>query len=284
MAKKKIVRSAKKVSLVESLKKTMTYKLDEETKQLLFANSEIKEEDSSRLQTLFESAVNAKVKETTKAVSGVYKKAFGKQLAEARGRLTKKISAYLEDIVEEWYDKNQVKLKRSFVDKRNAQIVESIQRAYGANFVKLPERNGDILRAVVHKATAQKKRLVESNDRANRLQNKINGMKCERSFARASFGLADTEVEKLLKLVEHIDISNPKKFGVKVREIRESVFPSKVQTKAKVGKKVMTESKLFAVPTRKTKSLTESKGTPETSQKLEAIDPIKAASRVLGRK
>lgn len=288
MAKKIITKKVSKTkpsSLVESLKNSMTYTLDEETRKLLFANSEITEEEGNRVATLFESAVNAKVKETTAAVSNVYKRAFGRRLNEHKAFITEKVSGYLESVVNEWYEKNKVKVGNSFVAKRNAAIVEQIQQSFGANFAKLPERHGDVLKAVVRKAVATKSALITEQKAHRALRTRYNGQICEQKFARLAAGLADTDVEKFLKLVEHLDINKPKEFGRKAREIRESVFQSKKKPSNKASKKSVVESKNLNDASKKV--LSEGRNSPEKTEKPEAkvaYDPIAAASRILGKK
>ncbi len=252
--------------VVEGLKSVLDYKISEDTRKILTGSSELSESDASGLVTLFESAVRATVLKSSKEISKVYRSAFKRQLAESQAKTVKNVSAYLETVVDEWLKENAVPLARSIADKRNALIVKGIQESMTRNYVPTRGSSADVLKAVVKKAVGFRKTALEESKHRKMLEMKLKGMKCEQIFGSLSEGLAKSEIEKFMQLVEGLNVSNVAEFRKRATEIRKLAFQNKPMTEKKV-----------APPASKT-VVKESKG----SVLGKYLDPIQEAARILG--
>jgi hypothetical protein len=76
--------------------------VDEHVDALIAGQDDLSEEFKSKAATIFESAVNSKVKEIAESMEVEVKETYEQDIAKAKEELTEKVDSYLSYIVEEW--------------------------------------------------------------------------------------------------------------------------------------------------------------------------------------
>jgi HAMP domain-containing protein len=241
------------------------YQIDEESKAVLVGSGEITEERAGELVTVFEAAVNLKFKELTEELKGKYEAKLTEEVGAVRQELTEQISSYLQTVVvEEWFNKNEVALAANAKAENDAKLVESIVHLLKEGFVEVPAERKDLVESLGTELENMKTELGEAANTIKALTDQINGSKCDATFKSASAGLAESDVERFMSLVEDLAIDDPEVFEEKVLTIKKNFFDKK-STKAEPAKEVKEGAEVApAAPVKDTK------------------DPIKGALRVLG--
>lgn len=219
---------------LKSMKIDSTYKIDSETKEALIqtAGAEITEAAANKMVTIFESAVNAKVKQMMPAVVKLHENAMIKKFGAVRKELQENISNYLGYVVEEWFDTNKQSVAESLRAERDSTLVNKIAQVMEKHWVSMPKRKSIVegMAKNVKKLEEQVEKTVASE---MKLKNKINGLRCEKIFNRLAEGLAQTDAEKFMTLVESFSISDVKEFESKASLVKKTYF----------GKKKVSETK-----------------------------------------
>lgn len=190
----------------------------------LFENVELPAEFKEKTATLFEAAVDEKVK----ADLAILQEAFDAKLATSTETLVAESVAAIDAVVEstilEWAKENAVPLDSQI----KAQIAESFLSGLKGIFEKADiELSGDTagvaiqeLReqnaTLVKESTDAKVALVEAND-------KLVAIKVKEIIEEMTKGLADTQLHRVTKLCEAFDFKGEDDFKAKVALVVEAV-------------------------------------------------------------
>ena len=79
---------------------------------LVAGQDDLSEEFKTKAATVFESAVNSKVKEIAEQMEADVQTNYEQDIAKAKEELTEKVDAYLSYVVEEWMKENEIALER----------------------------------------------------------------------------------------------------------------------------------------------------------------------------
>jgi uncharacterized protein YbcI len=227
------------------------YKVEKELKEELrkILGAELTESDGDKVSVLFESAVNAKLNKLLPAVAKQFNTQVAARVVEIKEELTDNISDYLSYVVEQWFDENKQAITTGLKAARDNTLIEELQKVFATHLVSVPNKGENLVESLEKKLKKAERQLSESQDNNIALKNRVAGLKCERVFEDLSEGLAATEAEKFMTLVEDLEVNDPKDFETKAKIIRDAHFPkaktlaeSKVDAKAAAGK-VLTESK-----------------------------------------
>lgn len=238
------------------------YTMDQEAIDALGSIGELTESDTNNLRTLFEAAVNSKVKNLTEEISGKYETRLNELVEEVKEKVVDQVSDYLEVVVDEWAESNEIQITESIQNEKNAQLVEEIVKVLQSGYITVPDERKDLLKELSEEVKSLRDKLESEENQNVSLQLNIKGMKCKNVFNDLSEGLAETEKEKFMSLVEDLEINDVEIFEEKAKVIRGSFFKSTPEP----SKEVKEENTPAAKPN----------GTGQS------YDRIKAASRILG--
>jgi hypothetical protein len=89
----------------------------------LVKDEDLSEEFKSKAATIFEAAVNSKVKEAKKKMMAGYEEKLKEESEKAKGELVEKVDSYLAYVVEEWMKENELALERGI----KGEIAEEVE-------------------------------------------------------------------------------------------------------------------------------------------------------------
>ena len=230
------VKSDKKDEKESYSMKKASYKMNKEETQehvnaLIAGQDDLSEEFKEKAATVFESAVNSKVKEIAESMEADVKETYEQDVAKHKEELTEKVDSYLAYVVEEWMKENEIALERGIKGEIAEDFITGLKKLFAEHYIDVPDERYNVLEDQAAKIESLEKKLNEQIEKNVEL-NKDNAVKTRKEImSEASNGLADTAKEKFAKLVEEIEWSDADSFKTKCETIKESYFGIKEEVK-----------------------------------------------------
>jgi len=196
----------------------------------LIKDEDLSENFKNKAATIFEAAVNAKVKEQKEKIQAAYDEKLQEDIESQKGELVTKVDSYLNYVVEEWMKENSIAIERGIKGEIAEDFISGLKKLFEDHYIDVPDEKYNVLEDQASKIEELEKKLNEQVDK-NVEQNKAMGeVKRQNIIDEASKDLADTAKEKFNKLAEEVEYSSEKDFTTKIDTIKESYFGKKVET------------------------------------------------------
>merc|ERR1711907_108756 len=223
-----------KAGYMKSSYKMKKEEVDEHMNALVVGQDDLSEEFKTKAATVFESAVNSKVKEIAETMDADYNNKLEQESAKAKEELTEKVDSYLSYVVEEWMKENEIALERGIKGEIAEDFISGLKKLFSEHYIDVPDEKYDVLEAQATKIEDLEKKLNEQIEK-NVALNKDNAEKSRKEImAEVASDLADTAKEKFAKLAEEIEWSDADSFKQKCETIKESYFGKKEEVKDKL--------------------------------------------------
>jgi len=216
--------------------KSASYKMkkeevDEHMQAMVAGQDDLSEEFKTKAATVFESAVNSKVKEIAEEIEADVKTNYEQDVAKHKEELTEKVDSYLSYVVEEWMKENEIALERGIKGEIAEDFISGLKKLFAEHYIDVPDEKYDVLEEQASKIEDLEKKLNEQIEKNVEL-NKDNAEKSRKEImAEAASDLADTQKEKFAKLAEEIEWTDAESFKQKCETIKESYFGAKEEVK-----------------------------------------------------
>jgi hypothetical protein len=227
----------KEGELPDALKKAIAKKKGEEevTKEeveidmtddinALVADEDLSEEFKAKAKTIFESAVQAKVKEQMTEVEAKLEEETTQKIEEIKDDLTEKVDSYLNYVSESWVEDNELAIERGLKSELTEDFINGLKKLFEEHYVEVPEDKFDVVEELANRLDEMEDKLNEEVASNIGAQQVIEELQREKIISEASKDLADTQVEKLKALTEDVDFDGTEAFVEKVSTLKESYF------------------------------------------------------------
>ena len=223
-----------KAGYMKSSYKMKKEEVDEHMDALVAGQDDLSEEFKTKAATVFESAVNSKVKEIAEAMEADVQTNYEQDVAKAKEELTEKVDSYLSYVVEEWMKENEIALERGIKGEIAEDFISGLKKLFAEHYIDVPDEKYNVLEDQASKIEELEKKLNEQIEKNVEL-NKDNAEKSRKEImAEVAGDLADTAKEKFAKLAEEIEWSDAESFKKKCETIKESYFGKKEEVKDKL--------------------------------------------------
>ena len=226
----------KEMSHEDEKKKDMKEESDEDTidvsadVEALTKDEDLSEDFKAKAATIFEAAVNSKVKEAKMKLKAGYEEKLKEELDTTKAELVEKVDSYLNYVVEEWMQENKIAIERGIKGEIAEDFISGLKKLFEDHYIDVPDEKYNVLEDQASKIEDLEKKLNEQIEK-NVEQNKAIGqLKRQDIIDEASKDLADTAKEKFNKLAEEVEFSNEGDFKTKVSTIKESYFGAKKES------------------------------------------------------
>ena len=200
----------------------------------LVKDEDLSEEFKTKAATIFEAALNAKVKEAKKKMHAGYEEKLKTESEKAKGELVEKVDSYLAYVVEEWMKENELALERGIKGEIAEDFISGMKKLFEEHYISVPDEKYDVLEDQASKIDSLEKKLNEEIEKNVELT-KSNSEKTKTQIvAEMSEDLADTAKEKFNKLAEEVEYSNETDFRAKVTTVKESYFGAKKEVSSDI--------------------------------------------------
>ena len=223
-----------KAGYMSSNYKMKKEEVDEHMDALVAGQDDLSEEFKTKAATVFESAVNSKVKEIAETMEADVQTSYEQDIAKAKEELTEKVDSYLSYVVEEWMKENEIALERGIKGEIAEDFISGLKKLFAEHYIDVPDEKYNVLEDQASKIEDLEKKLNEQIEKNVEL-NKDNAEKSRKEImAEVAGDLADTAKEKFAKLAEEIEWSDADSFKQKCETIKESYFGKKEEVKDKL--------------------------------------------------
>ena len=223
-----------KAGYMKSSYKMKKEEVDEHMDALVAGQDDLSEEFKTKAATVFESAVNSKVKEIAEAMEADVQTNYEQDIAKAKEELTEKVDSYLSYVVEEWMKENEIALERGIKGEIAEDFISGLKKLFAEHYIDVQDEKYNVLEDQASKIEDLEKKLNEQIEKNVEL-NKDNAEKSRKEImSEVASDLADTAKEKFAKLAEEIEWSDADSFKQKCETIKESYFGKKEEVKDKL--------------------------------------------------
>jgi hypothetical protein len=218
---------------------SVTQKIDLGT---LFEGEEFSEEFKSKAGELFEAAVEARIKQEVARIEEEVSQRSVTESAELKEGLVDKVDGYLDYVVEQWMQKNELALDRGIKVEIFESFVSGMKDLFETHYIDVPEEKFDLMESVDAKAKTLEEQVDFLTAQNVELQQKFKTVAKEKQIEEACKELTDLEAERFKQLSEELAYDDEESFGKKLELVKENYISKSKQAKSVIVDSVVTDS------------------------------------------
>ena len=208
----------------------------------LLGGEELSEEFKEKAKTIFEAALNSKIKEIQDTLEIQYEQKLNEEKEELKVSLQERVDSYLEYVAEEWMTENQLAIEHGLKTEMTESFLSGMKGLFEEHYVTIPEDKYDVLESMVEKLDDMETKLNEQIDKNIGLNKRLGESVATGILESVSDGLAATQKEKLASLAESVEFESEQKYREKLEVLKESYFARTTNESAKKISKAQTLS------------------------------------------
>ena len=208
----------------------------------LLGGEELSEEFKEKAKTIFEAALNSKIKEIQDTLEIQYEQKLNEEKEELKVSLQERVDSYLEYVAEEWMTENQLAVEHGLKTEMTESFLSGMKDLFEEHYVTIPEDKYDVLESMVEKLDDMETKLNEQIDKNIGLNKRLGESVASGILESVSDGLAATQKEKLASLAESVEFESEEKYREKLGVLKESYFARTTNESAKEVAKAQTLS------------------------------------------
>jgi hypothetical protein len=218
----------------ESAIAEMKAQMKEDVASLFADDSNISEDFKTKAATIFEARVFDRVAQIQEQMEAEYAGMLAEALEEIKSELTEKVDDYLNYVVEQWMEENEIAIESGLRSEITEDFIAGLRNLFAENYINVPEDKVDLVEELAAKVEDLETKLNEEIETNIEYKKALTEAFKEQLTVGVCEGLTATQVEKLKSLAESVDFSTEEEFVEKLETLRENYFPSGIQ-KAKVS-------------------------------------------------
>ena len=203
----------------------MKAELTKDVENLFASEVDLSEDFKNKAASLFEAVVTARVSHEVEKMQDVLAEEAAQAVLNIHEEMVLNIDAYLSYVAEQWLASNEVAIETGLRAEVTEDFIAGLKVLFKEHYIEVPEEKYDVLGDMQNQIDELTTQVNESLAAAIELNTELNESKLEVAFSRATSDLAQTEVEKLRKLVEEVEFGNEELFEQKISVIKNNYFP-----------------------------------------------------------
>ena len=210
-----------------SEEETVEYSVEDDINALV-EGEELSEEFREKAATIFEAAINSKVKGIKEELTASYEEKLVEEVASIKEELKDRVDSYLEYVADEWIAENQLAVESGLKEEMTESFISGMKSLFEEHYVTIPEEKYDVIESMVDKLDEMEGKLNEQIEKNVALNKRLAESVSDVVFAEVTDGLAQTQKDKLAGLVENVEFESETAYREKLETLKESYFPTKV--------------------------------------------------------
>lgn len=191
---------------------------------LIESEATLSEGFKAKTAVIFEAAIKSKLAEEIDRLEENYKTELNEEVATTKADLVEKVDSYLNYVVENWMEENKLAVQSGLRTEIAEKFMTSLKDLFTESYIEVPESKVDLVDELAEEVAELEEALNASTAKAIQVSEELETFKRDAVIREASRDLAETQVEKLAKLVEDMDFENEETFAAKVKTVKESYF------------------------------------------------------------
>ena len=198
----------------------------DDLKALVAEEATLSDEFKQKAETIFEAAINTKVNAEIDRLEEKYNEELSEEIESTKKDLVEKVDSYLNYVVEGWMEENKLAIQNGLRTEIAEDFMNKLKGLFTESYIEVPEGKTDMVEELADTVDDLEQKLNKATDDAISMAEELEEFRRDAVIREASKGLADTQVEKLTKLVDNIDYEDQETFAQKVATVKESYFKS----------------------------------------------------------
>ena len=195
----------------------------------LFNGESLSEEFRTKATTIFEAAVQSRVEAIVENVIAENDEVLAEAYEEIKNQLTEQVDEYLNYVVEQWVEQNQVAIETGLRAELTEDFINGLKNLFAEHYIEIPEEKVDVAEELAVKVVELEESVAtlseESAAKIKALTEELNVAKRNEAIRKICEGLTEVQVEKMKSLAEGVEFTTEGEFNNKLAVIRENYFP-----------------------------------------------------------
>ena len=196
---------------------------------LVESEATLSAEFKTKAATIFEAALNTKLSEEIDRIEDQYKNELSEEITATKAELVEKVDNYLNYVVENWMEENKLAIQSGLRTEIAEGFMNNLKDLFTESYIEVPESKVDLVDDLSGQVAELEEQLNNQTEQSINQLAELEDLKRDSIIREACKGLAETQVEKLLKLAESVDFENEETFTNKVNTLKENYFKTKTQ-------------------------------------------------------
>jgi len=208
----------------EEISETPAIDFDADLNALVESEATLSDEFKGKAGIIFEAAVKSKIAEEVDRLEDNYKSELQEEVNTFRDQMVEKVDGYLNYVVEQWMEDNKVAIQSGLRTEIAEGFMGKLKDLFTESYIEVPESKVDLVDDLAEQVEQLETKLNESTAKQIAMTEELETFQRYEVIREHSSDLAETEVEKLVKLSADIDFVSEETFSEKVATIKESYF------------------------------------------------------------
>lgn len=197
--------------------------MTEEDLSALFGE-ELSEEFKEKVQTIFEAAVNVRIKRIEESLNTKYKNDLDEEVQIVENSLIENIDGSLDKVADKFIAENKVAIEKSVRVHLLEQFVDGIRNVLVENDISIEADKLDVVEALAEENQSLKEQLQKSLDESVQIKKDLADLKKSEIIQNLGERLVVTEFERFKELCESVSYASVEEFEKKATHLFESHF------------------------------------------------------------
>ena len=149
---------------------------------------------------------------------------------EINQELTEKVDSYLDYVVEQWMEDNEVAIESTLRNELAEEFIDGLKNLFAEHYIDVPEEEVAVVEELSQTVEELETKLNEEIERNVALTGMVSESRKSELTSYVCEGLTTTQAEKLKSLVEGVEYTNDDEFITKISTLRENYFPTAVKS------------------------------------------------------
>ena len=225
---KAIAAAPSKKNELKAKAKVEAIDFDEDLDTIIKEEATLSDGFREKASAIVEAVLTSKLAESVERLEAEYVQNLEEEVSEIQNSLVEKVDSYLNYVVENWMKENEVAVSTGLRTEIAEDFMASLQSVFKEHSIEIPEGKENLLDELSDQVAELEESLNKTTEDNIKLH-EANNVHVKADIVReASSGLAETDAEKLAKLVEDVEFDNKETFEQKVSTIKDSYFKGEV--------------------------------------------------------
>jgi len=196
----------------------------DDLKTLIDSDANLSEEFKAQTTILFEAALTSRVAVETEKLEEQYQSQLDEEIQSIRSELVEKIDGYLNYVVEQWMEENELAIETGLRAEIAESFIDSLKQVFVEHYVEVPEGKVDLVDGLAEQVEELEGQLQTSTEKSVKLAEQVEEFTRSEIVRDAAEGMVATEAEKLKSLVEGVEFEDAESFAKKVYIVKNAHF------------------------------------------------------------
>ncbi len=202
-----------------------------ETIETIFDGEEFSEDFKDRTSAIFEAVIVERVNDIKAELEEENTALVEEAIEEAKSNIEEKINKYLDYIVTEWLDKNELAIESGIKSEVTESFLKGMKTLFSEHYVDIPEDKVDVVESLTDKVEELESTINEMIKDNLSLVEQVDKAKASDILEEVLESLTDTQKDRLTVLAEGIEYNSEEQYRKKLIAIKEGYLDLKKPSK-----------------------------------------------------